>query len=188
MVYVPGRGLYALDPDGHLLWHSAFFTPGGTPAIGPDGTIYANAFLPSALYALKPDGTRKWRYRLTGGAVPDIPSSPAISPDGTIYVGETLESPEGDGVVLAVNPDGRLQWEVHYGHWPTAMAVGGDGSIYFGSGCCAPPSLYALNPGGSLKWQYEASLDQIYIRTSPAIGKDGHVYAGGLSSFFAIGP
>ena len=35
------------------------------------------------LYAIKPDGTLKWRYG-TGGYVV---SSPAIGPDGTVYVG-----------------------------------------------------------------------------------------------------
>jgi outer membrane protein assembly factor BamB len=94
-------------------------------------------------------------FRLTGGAAVDEASSPAVGTDGTIYVGEELWDGEPDAVILALNPNGTLKWEVHYGSAPTAISVGGDGTIYFGSGSQGPPSLYALNPDGTLKWQYD---------------------------------
>ena len=35
------------------------------------------------------------------------------------------------GVILAINPDGTLKWESHHGFNPTALSIGGDGTIYF---------------------------------------------------------
>ncbi|MCL5283436.1 MAG: PQQ-binding-like beta-propeller repeat protein, partial [Armatimonadetes bacterium] len=52
-----------------------------SPAIGADGTVYVGSEGYN-LYAIKPDGTLKWKYQ-TGG----IGSSPAIGADGTVYVG-----------------------------------------------------------------------------------------------------
>jgi len=49
--------------------------PGGCP----DGTIYV-AYLTGRLWAVRPDGSRKWIFR----AGVEIKSSPAIGADGTI--------------------------------------------------------------------------------------------------------
>ena len=69
-----------------------------SPAIGADGTIYVGSYYDNYLYAINPDGTRKWRYE-TGYWVE---SSPAIGADGTIYVGSLN--------FYAINPDGTLKW------------------------------------------------------------------------------
>ena len=53
-----------------------------SPAIGSDGTIYVGS-LDNYLYAIRPDGSFKWKYMTDG----EIRSSPAIGSDGTIYVG-----------------------------------------------------------------------------------------------------
>jgi len=52
------------------------------PAIGTDGTIYVGSH-DHYLYAIKPDGTLKWKYETGSG----VDSSPVIGEDGTIYVG-----------------------------------------------------------------------------------------------------
>jgi outer membrane protein assembly factor BamB len=187
VVYFPSGALIAVDANGSLLWQSPLFAPQGTPAIGVDGTIYVNSASPIHLYAFTPNGALKWRYRVVGGSDPGLASSPAIDVDGTIYVGETVDvGGEADGLVLALNPDGTLKWEAHHGRWPTAISIGGDGTIYFGSGSQNPPTFYALNPDGTLKWQYEDSQGG-YARTPPAIGKGHRIYAGSLGGFFAIG-
>ena len=50
------------------------------------------------LYALYPDGTMKWQYKMTYGTE----TNPSIGPDGTIFV--------GDDMLYAINPDGTLKW------------------------------------------------------------------------------
>ena len=87
--------------------------------------------------------------------------------------------------MLALRPDGTLQWEAHHGAWPTSLSIGGDGTIYFGTD--DPSSVYALNPDGSLKWQYD-DPGGAYVGTAPAIGRGQRVYADSLTGFFAIGP
>ena len=51
-------------------------------AIGSDGTIYFGSE-DKKLYALNPDGTKKWEF-VTGGGVH---STPALASDGAIYFG-----------------------------------------------------------------------------------------------------
>jgi|GEM_PF-1209962 len=94
--------LYAINPDGTPKWEEPFKTgdkidaspamdsdeignaTDPSPAIGSDGVIYIGS-LDKNVYAVKPDGTQKWKYE-TGG---EVWSSPVISADGTVYVGST---------------------------------------------------------------------------------------------------
>ena len=104
-----------------------------TAAIAPDGTIYVGSE-DDNLYAIKPDGMKKWKFK-TGGA---IESSPAISADGTIYVGSD------DSHLYAVNPNGSLKWKFLADagfRVVSSPAIGADGTVYVGSD---DGSLYAL--------------------------------------------
>lgn len=78
-----------------------------SPAIGMDGTVYVGSD-DDRLYAIHPDGTKKWAFKLGG-----IPTSPTIGRDGTIYVGCS------DGNLYAINSDCRglakTPWPM-YGH------------------------------------------------------------------------
>ena len=65
-----------------------------SPAIGRDGTIYVADW--DTLYAIKPDGSERWRFD-TENVIGSVDSSPAIGSDGTIYIGTN------DGVLQAVN-------------------------------------------------------------------------------------
>jgi hypothetical protein len=51
-------------------------------------------------------------------------------------------------------------------------AIGGDGTVYIGSG---DDSVYAINPDGTKKWSF-ATGSEVY--SSPAIAADGTVYVG----------
>jgi len=188
-----------------------------SPAIGPDGNIYVGSY-DSAVYAVYPDGTLKWRY-LTQGLVR---SSPAVGADGTVYVGtaggmSALDSsgvfkwhPPMDGSVrcspaigadgtvyagttedflYAVNPDGTLKWGfLTGGNVYSSPAVAADGTVYFGSN---DDNIYALDSGGTLKWRYDVGANVNYA--SPAIGADGTIYCGADNnsqgeSFYALNP
>ena len=95
------RHLYAINPDGSLLWRS--FTNSfnsSSPSVASDGTIYLGAESESnndrRLYAFNPDGSPKWSY-ITGE---NIFSSPSIGSDGTIYIGS------GSNNIYAINQSG----------------------------------------------------------------------------------
>jgi outer membrane protein assembly factor BamB len=149
-----------------------------SPAIAPDGTIYVGS-TDCSLYALKSDGTVKWRY-VTGD---HIVASPTVGSDGTVYVGSN------DRQLYAINPDGTLKWI-----YPTKVvlssspALGTDGTIYVAGTnldktfiCSDPPNsvqlstFYALNPTGTLKWSITLSGN---VNSSPVIASDGTIYIG----------
>jgi outer membrane protein assembly factor BamB len=88
-LYVGGRFLYALSPEGEIKWELNTKWPTSVPIIGKDGIIYiacGNVF-----FALNPDGTKRWECTIENK--PDIvfpPPTPVISQDGTIYVATNL--------------------------------------------------------------------------------------------------
>src|SRR5690606_40210721 len=92
-----------------------------SPAVGPDGTIYA-ASNDSTLYALHPDGRTKWEFQAQDEFAG---SSPAIARDGTIL------ALSFDGQLHALNPDGTERWSFAVGDtvW-SSPSIGADGTIY----------------------------------------------------------
>jgi hypothetical protein len=103
-------GLYALSPDGTLIW----FMPGAGGAhaidIGPDGTIYTgvtDSEGPEIIRAINPDGSLRWEF------VPPVPwdliSGPNVGPDGNIYGSQTFVSEGGLGF-FSLDPQGNLRW------------------------------------------------------------------------------
>lgn len=146
----------------------------GSPAIGPDGTIYVGSF-DKNLYAINPDGTEEWHF--TAGDL--IRSTPAISSDGTIYFGSY------DNKFYALNPDGTEKWSFLTGdNIYSSPAIGADGTIYFGS---SDYKFYAIYPDGTEKWNF--STPQGYVNSCPAFDSNGTIYIGSLDDFFyAINP
>jgi beta propeller repeat protein len=155
-----------------------------SPAMGPDGTIYIVSKIDGTsnykLFAVKPDGTKKWSYSIKYGSLLGRCSSPAVGPDGTIYIG----SPDKN--LYAINPNGTTKWSFQTGEWirgPTWTDSGiystpnidTDGTIYIGS---LDGKLYAINPDGTQKWNY-STRDYTTggtIESSPAISSDGTIY------------
>lgn len=142
---------------GEIKWK--FQTEGpihSSPAIGKDGTIYFCSD-DGFLYALKSDGSFKWKYEKVGPLV--------IVSDETIYIAN-------DGL-YAINNDGTLEWTYKSeGNNYTQPVIGQDGTIYV----AVSDKLIAFNKNGNLKWKYEAEEDGTQIYTSPAIGNDGTIY------------
>lgn len=152
-----------------------------SPVIGPDGAVHVVSY-DRNVYALNPDGSEKWTFGLPEPTYIYFDSiytaaygTPAFG-NGALYV------PSENGKVLALNStNGALIWEFDTlgGLDPTnrqglysSVAIGGDGSIYFGS---YNSNLYSLNPNGTLKWA--APLGST-IFASPVVGRDGTVYCG----------
>ena len=94
-----------------------------SPAIGSDGTIYFRSW-DKNLYAIKPDGTKKWEF----DAVGMIYSSPVVGSDGMVYVGS-----RGHMVYALDAKTGAKQWEFQTGLNGAVLsspAIGRDGNIY----------------------------------------------------------
>ncbi|MDD5311817.1 MAG: PQQ-binding-like beta-propeller repeat protein [Dehalococcoidia bacterium] len=174
--------LYAVRPDGSLLWTFDTGVAGtyiwASPAVDDNGVIYMGSGS-GRFYAINPDGTIKWSYTLPSSS--PIDASPTIGKDGTIYIGTSDES---NAQLIAFNPEGSIKWSCSVGKvLYSAPAIGSDGAIYVG---CFDNKLYAINPDGSLKWTFTA---QDKITTSPAIGSDGTIYIGTFDAkLYAVKP
>lgn len=79
-----GQGLYAVSPDGTLLWN-LHVTYGiyAEVAVDADGFIYLG--VRGQLFSLNPDGTERWRYR----NYYHFNIAPVIGNDGSILLGTT---------------------------------------------------------------------------------------------------
>jgi outer membrane protein assembly factor BamB len=101
-IYIGGGGnLLAFKPDGQPKWTFAPTMAGAvsTPAVTVDGYLYVLVVRgkkklamqgADSLYAVNPDGTRRWACGLGEGmSDPDYPlSAPKIDANGLIYVGD----------------------------------------------------------------------------------------------------
>lgn len=174
-IYVGGNNgnLFAVNPDGTLKW---IFSTGdvidSSPAIGSDGTIYIGSD-DGVFYAVNHNGSEKWRNSMYVSY--DINSSAVIGKDGVVFSG-------GDGLYGLYPDDGSTKW-VHFegGDPLTSVAIDDDGTLY---GCFIYGNVTAVNPDGSVKWQYDvgnkySNLEE-GIYTSPVIGSDGTIYIGVL--------
>jgi outer membrane protein assembly factor BamB len=104
-----------------------------SPALGSDGTVYVVSD-DYNLYAINPDGTKKWS--LVTGEDP-VSSSPAIGSDGTLYIDD------GNNRLYAINPDGTMKWSLRLGGVVgSSPAIGSDGTLYVGSG---DNNIYAIS-------------------------------------------
>jgi outer membrane protein assembly factor BamB len=148
----------------------------GGPVIDKDGIIYFGDF-DSDLYAIYPNGTQKWKYRVDGW----IWSVPAIGDDGTIYVGTF----QGSGL-HAINPDGTKKWRIGLGgSIASSPAIGEDGIIYVGT-LSSGNSIVAVNPNGTIKWQYKTGY---HVTSDPVIDDDGIIYCGSADTYiYALYP
>jgi outer membrane protein assembly factor BamB len=161
---------YALTPNGAKKWE--FATAGAiisSPAINGDGLIYITS-VDGRFYALNPDGREKWHV-WTGGVQG---SSPVIGADGTIYLGIT-------NTFNALRPDGTQKWYFGYPAVNGAAAIAADGTIYYTGGTDGGDLLFGWNPDGTRK---STSHVGGFATSSPAIGRDGTIYLGALSTPF----
>jgi len=140
--------LYALYPNGTLRWKTEKgYGSDNNPSIGSDGTIYVNRI--GKLYAINPDGTKKWEFKLPGSV---MMSSSAICADGIIYTGVEIGDRKG-GEIVAVNPDGTLHWRKRLSNmWvDSSPCIGENGVIYIVSSNRSSGRLHAFGSGGIIE-------------------------------------
>ncbi|MCX6956583.1 MAG: S8 family serine peptidase [Verrucomicrobia bacterium] len=150
----------------------------GSVAVATDGTLYFGGGTPDVyLYAVKPDGTLKWRFD-TGNSIDNC--TPAVAADGTIYFGTT------GGTVFAVAPDGKQRWRraLAAGNVGVSPAIGIDGAVYLHG---SDGYLYALDPAtGATRWR---TFTEASTFASPVLAPDGTIYqVGSIGGVFALKP
>lgn len=143
------------------------------PAIGADGTIFA----PSGdgdLHAIDQAGVEKWHVQISARRA-FVNSSPVIAEDGTVYIGCSSAFAK----VSAIDGyTGQVKWTFPVLGLVRSLALGADGTVYFGSQ--NDDTLFALNPNGTVRWRKDFGTDlngQALGIAPPMIGDDGTVYA-----------
>jgi outer membrane protein assembly factor BamB len=128
--------LYALTPKGALKWVYDGHGSGsqGPTVVGADGTIYFGTGSQSAIHAINPDGTLKWKFPAPKSQGPI--GGPGIGPDGNIYA--IFDRPGSIGAV-SLTPAGFLRWNkrgnprvAEVGQLGRELVFGG-GNVYFTS-------------------------------------------------------
>ena len=157
---------------GTVLWSYPIYSP-GSPALGPDGTIYLGGPVLTAITNAGTHGTNKWTFSGASGGV----GVPAVGTDGTIYFASDK--------LYAVNPDGTLKWAYRFQGeaYSSSPAIGWDGTVYVQ----ADSNLLAVTSSGTKEWSYPLSGNN---QGSPVVGSDGTIYVGngtGLT-LYAINP
>ena len=140
------------------------FTSVLQPVIGFDKTIYFGIKEPDAkLYAMNPDGTKKWEAVLDGWAI-----AIALGPDNVIYASIR------DKGIVAFDSDGAEKWRFYPdgASEVSAAIIGEDGIIYFTD----YSNLYCINPDGSQNWLTGNAPRGGGAFGGPAIGLDNTIY------------
>jgi len=184
--FAASDGIYALSPEGHLLWKAPLpFGPVvAAPTLGPDGTLYL-ASQSGKLFALDRSGNLIWesvdtQHKLvTPPALGDGPTlyatddhsnvfafAPRLQPNYTWDLVTFDNSARNDGLLLGSNNpyDPRP--------WHSTPAIGRDDMLYL----VHESWLYQISPSGQIQ-----HFTQFYGGTPgfPAIGPEGNVYIGG---------
>ncbi len=136
--------------------------------------------LPVTVAPRTPDGRALWVFTMNSQ---NILRRPALGADGTVY------AKSGAGEVVALTPQGALDWHTNVGaDWQPEIDVGLDGTIYTADGW---PTVYALDPAdGSVEWTWQDSLTNGLI-SGPNVGPDGNIYAvshAPASGIFSLDP
>ncbi len=170
--------LFSFTPTGETAWALPLAADAdfASPAVGPDSTIYVGAN--RYLYAVRPDGTLKWRDSLSAR----IQCCPAIANESTLYlVAETR--------LYCIDTDSGIRWRRSIGGSSNycSPAVDGAGNVYVGTSNLANSSFYCIGPDSSVLYSYVIGDD---VWSSPAIGGQGRIYFGDMSDsmYCFLGP
>lgn len=144
----PAGHLFAIDVvSGEFKWVYAInkITYGGGALVAPDGTIYQCVRDKSIdnVYAINPDGTKKWSLQLDG----PVGAFPALSADGILYCltnKSTLYALDASS--------GTIKWEQSLdGATGSAVVIDKVGNVYAGTNA----AIYAFKPNKEQIWKLE---------------------------------
>jgi outer membrane protein assembly factor BamB len=194
--FAAADGIYALTPEGKLLWKAPL--PSGpvfaAPTLAPNGTLYA-ASQSGKLFALDTSGNLVWQ---STAAPHKFFTPPALGSTGALYVTDDYTnlfafapsfgsdptwkqmtfSPTGsrDDILLGTN------YTAGDGSFRSAPVIGLDDLIYLAH----QSWLYRLNVHGDVVWFIQLPGWQLGF---PAIGGDGMLYLEGRAPgwLFAVG-
>ncbi|MCH7572517.1 MAG: thrombospondin type 3 repeat-containing protein, partial [Planctomycetes bacterium] len=170
--------LYALSPDGGLLWVAVNAGRRRPISLGPDGTIYTAGNL---IKAINPDGTLKWEYSSPFGS--ELLAGPSVGPDGNIYA---VQNTWGTGLgAFALDPDGELLFSDPDN---LLMASNADSNsvivfrpdMFFVGirvSATAQPVLNAFDFDGDHLWSSIHSDRDLHTQTFPKLDPSGRVIA-----------
>lgn len=159
------------------------------PVIDKDKTIYFT--IASELYALRNDGSLKWK----SSPLKKLDSILSISNDGTIYGGGSIANVlylpfDLEGYFYAITTDGKIKWSVkNNGYFSLFSTIGNDNIIYvsgvenFISHTSFDGVLYAFKSDGNIKWKF---IEKNQEFRSPAIGLDGFLYFSSNNSIYSL--
>jgi outer membrane protein assembly factor BamB len=164
--------VYAVSPDGRILWSFDLEKNAYSPVVGPDGTVYVQDFM-NTIYALSPSGSLKWNYRDYDNDLIHYDMgqrNPAIGADGTVYI-------VADGLYAVDPSNGKRLWRFNpYNKWcRQSPVIGADGTIYL---TIHQDQFFAVNPDGTLKWESRFDHEEEMTFGTPAIDSDGTLYIG----------
>ncbi|MFQ6003432.1 MAG: metallophosphoesterase, partial [Candidatus Zixiibacteriota bacterium] len=165
-IYVNGEYLYAINPDGSIIW-SQFFTPepqAAKIAIGPDGIIIASgkkSTLRPVLKVLTSDGDVLWTFDSFDElfAITDNILPPVLDAKGNIFFLSYVDigKPQLVCRLYALDKTGSMKWSYDFNEswwFRSTLSVGADGFLYVDVYKISdwPPKgelnvLYAFGPG-----------------------------------------
>jgi outer membrane protein assembly factor BamB len=142
--------------------------------VGPERTIYVGVGWDYVL-ALDADGSPKWVH--PKGFL-------AVGPDGALYGIASGKPTPSLAQLEALDPaNANIQWAVPLGSWGrlSQPIVGPDGAIYISD---ARGIVWAVNPGGSLRWEYSGAG---YL-TDLHFASDGTAYVAAVDQVRTLNP
>ncbi len=157
------RFLYALNPQGQLLWKFETDRPIWAQPLVLDGVVYQPG-MDHKLYALDlGNGSLKWELDLTSAVV----GSPAVDENGILYLGTI-----GKEIVAVNSETGRVAWRYQNSSSIWANMVLKEGVLYFGD---LDGTFIALDTTTHAPiWQYKAGGA---IVSAPALLEDRLMFA-----------
>ena len=169
-------------PPGTLHWKfTASANISLSPAVGPDGTVYA-ADDTGRLYAINPaDGSQKWAFKSENSDVINFP--PVVGGDGTVYVVAAGTK------TYAVNPAGGKKWGpspvVPANNISNRPVLNPDGGVYILDGTAH--ALYVLDQATGLGQSTFTALAG--IAQPPVTGPGGTLYVTDmLDNLYSVAP
>ena len=165
-------------------------------ALGPKGTVYVTTLLErgsrGSLIALNAKGKMRWEVQFK--CRNRVIAAPVVSTDGTVYViSEAGVIASNNGILYAVRPTGKIQWELPIRGLARELALGHDGTIYVFAEAASqePTSLVAIRPDGTKKWTLNSPSIRTdsFAKNSLLVGPNGTIYVSGRhGEVLAINP